>query len=248
MKLNQDALRVLKPSWYIHQMKGWTKRSYQLLALGMFVIILTTVTSEINVISITTMFAGVLGYTTTLAITNAKPVNGMFGLISAILYIIVAISAKNYADVVLQAAYIILLDIPVLLLPKWSENVQEHIRGLSDSKPVRDWGLTALFFVIVFGLLYLMDTNLFISPRPILDAFAGAVGITGSILATLRFRDQYYFWIFQGVMSVILWGTTAFQGDANFTLLFTYALYLLNDALAIFDKNIPWFHKNVDKK
>ena len=45
-------------------------------------------------------------------------------------------------------------------------------------------------------------------------------------------------------MSVILWGITAAQGDANAVLFVTYILYLSNDMIAFFDKNISWFHHN----
>lgn len=58
----------------------------------------------------------------------------------------------------------------------------------------------------------------------------------------LHFREQYYFWTVQGILSIILWGVTAFQGDANLTLFLTYILYLTNDLLAFTDKHVHWFH------
>ncbi|BDR60595.1 hypothetical protein KIM322_08560 [Lactobacillus xylocopicola] len=209
-----------------------------LLMLGIGIIIGTTVGAPLNALALITMIAAVMGFTCTLAITNAKPINGILGLLSAIIYIIVSIYAKNYANVVLQASYILLLDLPVLLLPAWSKNAEKHIRGLNISQ----WFLTLLFFMVVLGLLYFMDTQVFISPRPWIDATAGAIGVTGSILCTLRFREQYYFWTIQGIMSVVLWGVTAFQGDANLTLFITYLLYLSNDLLAFTDKHTHWFH------
>ncbi|KRM72310.1 nicotinamide mononucleotide transporter [Lacticaseibacillus brantae DSM 23927] len=231
---------VFNPKWYVEQMKGWTFSSYMLLMFGIGIIIGTTIVAPLTLWTILPMVAGVLGFTTTLSITNVRPLNGVFGLISAIIYIIVAAKAKNFADVVLQLSYIVLLDIPVLVMPSWAKNVGQRVRKLN----LRNWGLVAIFFVIVYAVLYLMDTRLFISPRPMLDAFAGTIGITGSLLATLRFSDQYYFWIFQGVMSVILWGVTAMQGDANLTLFFTYILYLANDGISLLDKGVAWFHKD----
>ena len=229
---------IFKLKWYINQMRGWSFKTYLLLMLGIGIIIGTTVASPIDQISLLTMIAAILGFTCTLAITNARQINGILGLISATIYIIVSVYAQNYANVILQGVYIVILDLPVLLLPSWSKDTEKHIHGLTLIK----WLLTIIFFAMVLVLLYLLDTKLFTSPRPLIDATAGAIGITGSLLCTLHFREQYYFWTIQGILSIILWGVTAFQGDANLTLFLTYILYLINDLLAFTDKHVSWFH------
>lgn len=229
---------IFKLKWYINQMRGWSFKTYLLLMLGIGIIIGTTVASPIDQISLLTMIAAILGFTCTLAITNARQINGILGLISATIYIIVSVYAQNYANVILQGVYIVILDLPVLLLPSWSKDTEKHIHGLTLIK----WLLTIIFFAMVLVLLYLLDTKLFTSPRPLIDATAGAIGITGSLLCMLHFREQYYFWTIQGILSIILWGVTAFQGDANLTLFLTYILYLINDLLAFTDKHVSWFH------
>lgn len=237
---------VFKPSWYIDQMKGWSTRSYFLLILGVGLIVGMTVGGgQFNTVTIATLFAGVLGFTCTLSITNAKPLNGVLGLVSALIYIFVAIQAKNFNDVLLQTVYIITLDLPVLLMPSWAKDVDKKVRFLHEKgKGLRNWVLTILFFVVVLAVLYYSDTHWFISPRPWVDSIAATIGITGSLLTTLRFSESYLMWTIQGIMSVILWGVTAFQGDANWVLFVTYLLYLSNDMIAFFDKDISWFHHN----
>ena len=237
---------VFKPSWYIDQMKGWSTRSYFLLILGVGLIVGMTIGGgQFNTVTIATLFAGVLGFTCTLSITNAKPLNGVLGLVSALIYIFVAIQAKNFNDVLLQTIYIITLDLPVLLMPSWAKDVDKKVRFLHEKgKGLRNWVLTILFFVLVLAVLYYSDTHWFISPRPWIDSIAATIGITGALLTTLRFSESYYCWTIQGVMSVILWGVTAFQGDANWVLFVTYLLYLSNDMIAFFDKDISWFHHN----
>ena len=237
MKIKPSA-GIFKLRWYTEQMRGWSFKTYLLLMLGIGIIIGTTVASPIDQISLLTMIAAILGFTCTLAITNARQINGILGLISATIYIIVSVYAQNYANVILQGVYIVILDLPVLLLPSWSKDTEKHIHGLTLIK----WLLTIIFFAMVLVLLYLLDTKLFTSPRPLIDATAGAIGITGSLLCMLHFREQYYFWTIQGILSIILWGVTAFQGDANLTLFLTYILYLTNDLLAFTDKHVSWFH------
>ena len=234
---------VFKPSWYVDQMKGWTFKSYMLLLFGLGTILGMTVASGINQLAIFTLLAGMLGFTCTISITNAKPLNGVLGLVSALIYIVVAVQAKNYNDVMLQATYILLLDLPVLLMPSWAKDVDKKVRFLHEKGAgLRNWLLTALFFVLITLALYYSDTHIFISPRPWVDSIAAAIGITGAVLTTLRFSESYYCWFLQGIMSVVLWGITAAQGDANWVLFVTYILYLTNDFLAFFDKGISWFH------
>lgn len=237
---------VFKPSWYIDQMKGWSTRSYFLLILGVGLIVGMTIGGgQFNTVTIATLFAGVLGFTCTLSITNAKPLNGVLGLVSALIYIFVAIQAKNFNDVLLQTIYIITLDLPVLLMPSWAKDVDKKVRFLHEKgKGLRNWVFTILFFVVVLAVLYYSDTHWFISPRPWVDSIAATIGITGALLTTLRFSESYLMWTIQGIMSVILWGMTAFQGDANWVLFVTYLLYLSNDMIAFFDKDISWFHHN----
>lgn len=236
---------IFEPKWYVDQMKGWSTRSYMLLLTGLGIIFGMTVAGPINGITILTLLAGMLGFTCTLSITNAKPLNGILGLTSALIYIAVAIHAKNFNDVLLQTVYIITLDLPVLLMPSWAKDVDKKVHFLHEhGKGIRNWLLTIIFFGIVLAILYYSDTHCFISPRPWVDSIAATIGITGSLLTTLRFSESYYFWTLQGIMSVVLWGLTAVQGDANWVLFVTYILYLSNDMIAFFDKKISWFHHN----
>ena len=93
----QPNTDIFKPKWYLEQMRGWSFKTYMLLMLGIGVIIGTTISTPVNLISLITMVAAIMGFTCTLAITNAKPINGVLGLLSSIIYIIVSIYAQNYA-------------------------------------------------------------------------------------------------------------------------------------------------------
>lgn len=244
MQDSRAIASVFNPKWYIQQMKGWTTASYGLLMFGLgFILAATLSGGPINSVSILTMFAGMLGFTCTISITNTKPLNGVFGIISALIYIIVAYNAKNYNDMLLQTVYIIMLDIPVLLMPDWAQNVDKKVRGLaSRGKGLRNWVLTLLFFAVSVGLLYLWESNMTDSPRPLIDSVAASVGFTGALLTTLRFKESYYFWFIQSIVSFTLWGITAMQGGSNWVLFFTYILYLSNDLVSFFDRNVVWFH------
>lgn len=239
---------VFNPRWYVDQMNGWTSPSYMLLTFGIGFIVSQTLANPITGVALWTMLAAVLGFTTTLSITNAKPLNGLFGLMSALIYIGVAVLAHNPADAVLQGVYIVLLDLPVLLIPGWSGDVSAKVRKISEvkargEKPAwyKTYWFFALVFVVSYLVLYFFEIYITHSPRPLIDAGTAAIGITGAALTTLRFSESYYLWFLQGLAQIILWGMTAMQGDASLVLFFTYMLYLANDFVAFFAS--PWFKR-----
>ncbi|MCS9991221.1 nicotinamide riboside transporter PnuC [Weissella confusa] len=241
---------VLNPKWYVNQMKGWSQSSYMLLTFGIGFIVSQTLANPITSIALWTMIAAVLGFTTTLSITNAKPLNGLFGLLSAIVYIGLAIKAGNPADAILQGVYILLLDLPVLFIAGWSGDVSGKVRKISEvkvrgEKPAwyKNYWFFGLVFVVSYLALYFFEIYITHSPRPLIDAGTAAIGITGATLTTLRFSESYYLWFLQGLAQIILWGMTAMQGDASLVLFFTYMLYMANDVLAFTAS--PWFTKRV---
>ncbi len=246
----EHVAKIFKPSWYVEQMKGWATASYMLLMFGFGFLISQTIANPVTGMAVWTLIAALLGFTTTLAITNARPVNGILGLISALVYIGLAIEAHNPADAILQFVYIILLDLPVILMPSWSKNVAMNVRKISEVKDRGEkmtFAKTRTFFVLVFVLsfvaLYFFEIYITHSPRPLIDAGAAAIGITGAVLTTLRFSEAYYMWFLQGIAQVVLWGMTAAQGDASLVLFFTYMLYMGNDVIAFFAS--PWFKKSL---
>ena len=95
--------------------------------------------------------------------------------------------------------------------------------------------------IVSFAALYYLDTRILFSEQALLDALAAMIGLTGAFLCVLRFKSQYYFWSAQGLLSVALWAQTAMHGHPVYVLLFTYMLYLANDAIAFLDSN--WFKK-----
>ena len=251
-----QVMNIFKPAWYVEQLSGWAMPSYLLLMFGWGFIISQTLAAPLTGLAIWTLVAALLGFTTVLAITNARAVNGVFGLISAMIYIGIAIQAHNPADAILQLVYIILLDLPVILLPSWANDAGMHVRKLREVKERGEkmtFAKTKTFFVLVFVVsfvaLYFFEIYITHSPRPLIDAGAAAIGITGAVLTTLRFSEAYYMWFLQGIAQVVLWGMTAAQGDASLVLFFTYILYMGNDVIAFFAS--PWFKKNLrtaDKK
>lgn len=236
-KFNPTSLsRFVNAHYYVNQFSGWHRSSYILLAVGIVVQLVIGFSAGVTGMTLTSTLAGIIGFACTVAITNGKPINGLLGFISAALLCYVALHTGNYSDIVMQLAYIALLDLPIIF-GVWREFEPKKMRG-------RDYVSTAVLFVVFFALLFAMDTYLLHSQQAFLDAFSATIGLVGSVLCVRQFRAQYYFWTFQGIMSVALWIQTAIHGHAVWVLMITYMLYLANDVIAFVDSK--WFQKQED--
>ncbi|MDO1605493.1 nicotinamide riboside transporter PnuC [Lactobacillus sp. YT155] len=233
--------RVFSWHWYKDQMSGWTTASYILLTIGILFQLYIGVINGlvqghgIDALAITSTVAGIIGFSCTVSITNGRPINGILGFVSAVMLIYVALVTKNFSDIIMQGAYIILLDIPILLQKKWSNHEPRKMTGT-------DIWQTALIFLVFLAATYILDTVILDSPQALLDAISATIGLTGAILTVRRFRSSYYFWTAQGIMSVALWIQTAMNGHPVWVLMITYMLYLANDVVAFTDSK--WFRKN----
>ena len=231
----ESVSRVLNWRWYKDQMSGWTKPSYILLAIGWLFLLYVGLGNGATGIGVTSTVAGLIGFTCTLSITNGRPINGILGFVSAIMLIYVALKTGNFSDIIMQTSYIFLLDLPVLLNKTWNNGKDLEPRKMNVKFAWQTLLTFTGFFIVTHGL----DTVILTSPRPIIDALAATIGLTGAVLTVRRFRASYYFWFAQGLSSVVLWLVTAMQGEAVWVLFFTYMLYILNDLVAFFDSK--WF-------
>jgi nicotinamide mononucleotide transporter len=211
--------------------------------LGAGLIIGQTLSFEFAWAHIFSMVASLLGYLSVTLIVNNKRLNGLAGLISAAMFIWIGWQAGNPADALLNVAFIIMLDLPVIFSKHWGDT--SKVRKISESKnPVFWLVLTPVIFAVIFGLFYLMEVHLH-TARPVVDSLAASLGLTASVLTVAQISDAFYVWAVQNVMQVVLWAITFLQGDATMIMMVMYIMYTLNSAVSFIDS--PWFKKEMRK-
>ena len=239
----QTIAKLFTYEYYKEGLTGWNKSARALWIVGMAVqvfigVVLPLMQGQgLTTTGVTATIAGIIGFTCTVCITMGKSINGILGLISALLLVGVATVTGNYSDIIMQTAYIILLDIPIVFSKQWNEGLKPH--KMNGTHMIKTSGLIVVFWT----LLYLLDTVVLHSPQALLDATSAMIGLVGAVLCVKGFRAQYYFWTLQGVMAVALWIQTALHGHAVYVLMLTYMLYLANDVLAF--TNSKWFKKEI---
>jgi nicotinamide mononucleotide transporter len=222
---------------------GWSKYSTITYALGAGLIIGQTLSMTFEWMHIFSMVASLLGYLSVTLIVNNKRLNGWAGLISAAMFFYIGWQAGNPADALLNVAFILMLDAPVILSKKWGDTSKVH--QIKESKNPAFWLiLTPIIFIAIFGAFYLMEIHLQ-TARPVMDSLAAALGLTASVLTVAQISDAFYIWAIQNVMQAVLWAVTFIQGDATMIMMVMYIMYTLNSAVSFIDS--PWFKKEMRK-
>lgn len=238
----KDNFLVSWFKWLGHQLSGWGVPNYALFffALGMQTVLL--VNNPITLISVITFIGTILGVGTVVAINAVKPINGLIGIISAGCLIYVGFTAQNYLSMLEQVAYILTLDLPILIgSNKWDDNSVNKLRTFG----LKEWFYSIAFTVVVWLSSSFAIQALTTEPRPLIDGLSFAICLTAGILCWRKYNNQYYWWLASGIIQVILWGVTFSQGGASMAMLLSCLVYVMNDVIAFIYS--PWFKKKYIK-
>ena len=221
----------------LHQLKGWPQQNYYLFFFFLGCQVMTLVNQPINLLTVITFIGTTLGVLCILSINAAKSVNGILGIISAICFIYVGYSAKNYLSIGEQIAYMITLDIPVLLSKEWNHNMAAKIRKFTG----KTWGIAIISTIIVYFVSGYLIQRFTDDPRPWIDAIAFSISLSAGIISFLRYNNQYFWWLASGLAQMVLWYISFRHGSASLAMFVNSSVYLINDVLAFTVS--PWYNK-----
>lgn len=147
------------------------------------------------------------------------------------------LTAKNYLLIFEQLAYVLTLDLPVLLSARtWNDDTKNHLKRFTKTGCFLAIAVTLLVWVVSASLIGKLTDDL----RPLYDGLAFAVSLTGGIVCFLRYNNQYFWWLFSGIAQLVLWSVTFVQGDASLGMAINSSIYIINDILAFTIS--PWFN------
>ena len=221
----------------LHQLKGWPQQNYYFFFFSLGCQVMTLVNQPINLLTVITFIGTTLGVLCILSINAAKSVNGILGIISAICFIYVGYSAKNYLSIGEQIAYMITLDIPVLLSKEWNHNMAAKIRKFTG----KTWGIAIISTIIVYFVSGYLIQRFTDDPRPWIDAIAFSISLSAGIISFLRYNNQYFWWLASGLAQMVLWFISFRHGSASLAMFVNSSVYLINDVLAFTVS--PWYNK-----
>lgn len=207
------------------QFKGWNLASY-MLVMFTFAWNLQATMLNPNITTLINSIGMVLGVACISAINNHKSVNGWLGITSAIFIIASGIMSKDYGAVFQQFAYIIALDIPVLLSKAWMGD-----KPVSHSFDKKGLLYAVVSFIIGFVALYALISYLG-TPRIIQNSVLFGVSLMSSVLCLKKYRIQYLGWAGTSLFAIWTWGSSFMQGDTTLVMLVGTLIYFANDIIA----------------
>ncbi len=172
----------------LHQLKGWPQQNYYLFFFSLGCQVMTLVNQPITFLTVITFIGTTLGGLCILSINAAKSVNGILGIISAICFIYVGYSAKNYLSIGEQIAYMITLAIPVLLSKEWNHNMASKIRKFTG----KTWFVAIISTIVVYFVSGFLIQRFTDDPRPWIDAIAFSISLSAGIISFLRYNNNTF--------------------------------------------------------
>ena len=160
----------------------------------------------------------------------------VFGLYQPLAYGFVCMNAQVYGEMIVNFAYFAPMQFIgiVLWFKNYFQNKQQptiEIKSLKSKQYLYLIPILVFAYVGVYFLLTLVDGQRF----PYLDAFISVMSIVGTLLLTLRYKENWYAYLFVNVVSSIMWLLLTINGnlDAPYILTLNVA-YVLYSVIGLF--------------
>ncbi|TDM07689.1 nicotinamide riboside transporter PnuC [Macrococcus lamae] len=183
------------------------------------------------------IIAGISGVVCVIMSAKGRLSTFLYGLIQAVSYGYISYHNQLFGEVGLQVVFGVFQFIG---LYAWIKNM--HTDHITDDPAVQEvdsrglnmmnWVWTILATVIVYvGVGFYLD-NFTSAKQPFVDALAVGLSLVGQTLMTLRFKEQWLFWIVINIVSIFLWSRLMFINNeidaAGISMVAMWIAFLIN--------------------
>lgn len=187
--------------WFKSELAGWNPVMWTIWAFGFGFQTSILVTNTITWQSVVTYLATLVGLLCTCSMAEGRPINGLFGLVSVVGFVLVNAMAYHWWSVLDQLIFALAIDIPLMLKWKtWGQNFSAKVRKLN----LLDWVFAIMAIVILWAVLcqfaLILGDN-----QPVIDSFVLSIGATASVLCLFHYANTYTLWLVEDVFNILLW-------------------------------------------
>lgn len=224
--------------WFRNELRGWSKMAWAIWTFGVGFQTSILITNPITWETLITYLATVVGLLCTCAMMEGRPINGLFGLVSVVGFVVVNLYAQHWWSVLDQLIFATAIDIPLMLRWRtWGEDFNAKVRKL-------DWQgwLLAGGSVLVAWLALTKVAYLLRDPQPKSDALVLSLGAVASVLCVLHYANTYTLWLAEDAVNIILWFVTLQAGfsDSALPMLVSTIMYTVT---AVYGQWFSVWHK-----
>lgn len=148
--------------------------------------------------------SGALGVVATVLCAQRNILHFFFGFAQIITYSVICWEQNLYSALAINAFYFIA---QIYGIFHWKHHLQDDDSLLVEPKkmPIRTTTLYFLATLIASALIGAALQRFTADKQPFLDAFTTVPAIVAQIMMVRLYKEQYYFWIFIDIFSVIMW-------------------------------------------
>ncbi len=228
----------LKEFWK-KEISGWKKPELFWLAFANISLLVISIIMQDTALGIV---ASLTGVTCVIFCGKGKISNYIFGTVNVLLYSYIAFRTKFYGEVMLNMLYY--LPTNILGWFMWKKNMDSDTGEVVKKRMTigQDIITVIISAVGIFGYSYIL--KLLGGNLPLVDSMSTVLSVIAQILMIKRFTEQWIVWILVDAVSVIMWVTAFFRGEAGIAMVLMWSVYLLN-AIFMF---VKWYKDSAENK
>lgn len=230
--------------WLKNQLSGWDRTPWLLFSFITGAQLMNFALQPINWISVVSLLATLAGSLCTCAMAAggvdpitgtravSRSINGLFGAISVVGFIIVNLSQRHFFAAFDQLVFFFLIDVELLFTWRtWGRGKNAEIKQLTK----KGYAYTILAMLVAWGALYFVGIALK-DQQPVFDSLVLAMGAVASWLCFRRYSFTYKIWLVSDIAQVSLFVATIVQAGmtgASLAMVLNYVFYFGTAVLGV---------------
>ena len=147
------------------------------------------------------------------------------GLIGSFCYVYLAIKSGLYGNAFLYGFYYIPMQIIGIF--NWKKHLKKESFEIVKTSLSKSQKMFYIFIPFISSFVLFLLLRQLGGTTPFMDAFTVVLSIAGQLLTVRRCIEQWYFWFFVNLFSVIMWINAVLNGSKAYAVILMWIIYLI---------------------
>lgn len=190
--------------------------------VAIFFVFLISILKEDSIIA---LISAVCGITYTIYAGKGKIFCFFIGLIGTFFYVYLAYKNGFFGNMALYGLYF--FPMQVIGIFKWKKHLKKNSLEIIKTKLSVFQKAIVIIISVILSLILSYILKLSGGKSPYLDGFSVVFSIFGQYLTVKRCIEQWYFWFFVNLISLIMWVFAVLNGAKTYATLLMWLIYLV---------------------